>query len=242
MCLTSVGIGQDPSDLEEFDNRFEGTVALPVSSLPLLNVVSFTAYFEDFAHHENQQLTVGFNLEGADSVVIQSKETRGDVIYRMKSKPFEVEEGWNEFKPWSVDEVLSELYLTSQDIGVIIHREEEDKLFFPAYVFHSEQPDSIQEYIFQFIPGETLRKVKFKLYKGTYEESTFSESSEVFVRDFKQQKKYGGERFSLRMEWEKMNLDSEWKGWLTLVMVARSKITNEELTAHFSFYHQPRFH
>lgn len=238
LCLSYMVRGQDDSNLKEFDNRYEGSTTEMISGSANLQLISFVSYFQDFEWYKNQRLNIGFFLEEAKPVNILVQQTKGNVIYRMKPKKFPTTNGPNEFGPWPVDDVLSSLEMTRNKLGVTI-TDSDGSVLYPAAIYHSQDSLNFRNYLFHFLPGKSLTKIKFSLYKGLYKDIELKTDSLVYVQDLKNRTKHGGEPFQLSIEKEDLALDADWQGWLTLAMKAKDYENYSNVEALYFFYHSP---
>lgn len=228
----------DAQELIDFGNRQEGTYTLPISTPPL-ELISFTGFFEDYQWHTNQQLQVQFFLEKETPIAIKARQTRGEILYRMYPKSFALAKGWNQFKPWPVDDVLSKLKMPAQDVGIMVNSQDRPNTVAPAFVFHSDLPDIVSKYHFTFLPGKNLTRVSYKIYQGDFYQKEPQAEALVFEKYLGRKSKYGGIPISLSVPVSDLVIPDNWAGWLTLVFKAREIGTNELILYTYYFYHQP---
>ena len=239
LCSPSYCFGQDDRDLKEFDNRFEGSTTEMISGSANLQLISLVSYFQDFEWYKDQELKIRFYLEEAKPINILVQQTKGNIIYRMKPKQFPTAKGANEFGPWPVDDVLSTLEMTKNKLGVTI-TDGEKSVLYPAAVYHSRDSLNFKGYIFEFLPGKNLTKIKFSLYKGLFMNKEVNTDSIAFVQDLKNRTKHGGEPFQLAINRSEMEVDPDWQGWMTLTMKAKDNVNYSNVEAIYFFYHDPQ--
>jgi hypothetical protein len=232
--------GQDNPALKEFDNRFEGSTTELISGSANLQLISLVSYFQDFDWFRGQQLKIRFHLEEIKPVDILAQQTKGNIIYRMKPKEFTKVQGINEFGPWPVDDMLSSLELTKNNLGITI-TDSSRSVYYPATIYHSSDSLNFRNYLFHFLPGKSLTKINFLLYKGLYKDREIDEDSMLYSRDLGDRNKYGGEPFQLFLEKEDFDLDSGWEGWMTLTMRAKNYDDYSNVEAIYFFYHTPDY-
>ncbi len=232
--------GQDDAALKEFDNRFEGSTTELISGSANLQLISFVSYFQDFDWFKGQELNIRFQLEEAKPVKILVQQTKGNVIYRMKPKEFPKEKGLNEFGPWPVDDMLSSLELTKNKLGITI-TDSSESVFYPAVVYHSPDSLNFRSYSFQFLPGKSLTKLRFQMYKGLYRDQEVDEDSLIYLRDLGNRTKHGGEPFQLFIERDDLDIATDWQGWITLTLKAKEYEDYSDVEAIYFFYHSPEY-
>ncbi len=238
LCCPAFCYGQDDANLKEFDNRYEGETTQQISGSANLKLISFISYFQDFDWQKGQKLFIRFQLEETKPVHILVQQTKGNIIYRMKPKEFQTAKGSNEFGPWPVDDVLSTLELRKDNLGITITDGTEFMLY-PATVFRASDSIDSQNYLFQFLPGKSLIKVKFSVYQGLYKDKEIHADSLIYTKDFKDKTKHGGEPFQLFIEKKDIKIDPNWQGWLTLTMKAKDYENYSNVEALYFFYHSP---
>lgn len=224
--------------LKDYGNREEGVFTLPISTPPL-QLISFTGFFEDYQPNARQKLKIQFFLDQADHLNIKAQQTRGEILYRMQPKPFPVINGWNQFAPWPVDDVLSKLNMPAQNIGVIVNYQDRQNVLAPAIVFHSNQPEKIASYNFTFLPGKNLTKIRYRIYQGDFFQKEPQAEALVYEKYLGRKSKYGGIALPLIVPVSELDVPDNWAGWLTLVFEAREISTNELVLYTYYFFHQP---
>ena len=238
LCFPLFCFGQDDPNLKEFDNRYEGETTEQISGSANLQVLSFVSDFQDFDWYQEQKLFIKFNLEDTKPVRILAQQTKGNIIYRMKPKEFTTTKGSNEFGPWPVDDVLSTLEMTRNKLGVII-TDDSRTVFYPATIYHSPDSLNFQGYLVEFLPGKSLTKIKFSMYKGMFKDKEVNTDSLVYSNDFKDRTKHGGEPFQLLIDIADTDIDPDWHGWMTLTMSAKDYENYSNVQAIYFFYHSP---
>lgn len=238
LCCMNIVLGQDDTNLKEFDNRYEGSTTEMISGSANLQLISFVSFFQDFDWYKNQHLNIGFFLEETKPVNILVQQTKGNVIYRMKPKKFPTSKGANKFGPWPVDDVLSSLEMTRNKLGITI-TDSDGSVLYPAAIYHSQDSLNFRNYLFHFLPGKSLTKIKFILYRGLFKDKEVNTDSLVYVQDLKNRTKHGGEPFQLSIEKEDLDLDQDWQGWMTLTMKAKDYENYSNVEALYFFYHTP---
>lgn len=246
--LTCIGLalysihcfGQDDLDLTEFDNRFEGSTTELISGSANLKLLSLITQFEDFEWNKNDTLNIEFYLDDIKPVNILVQQRKGNVIYRMKSKDFPTLKGRNIFDPWPIDDMLSKLELTSEHLAVTV-TDSLEQLYYPATVFISKDSIEINKYLFHFLPGRSLTRIKFIMYKGLYKDIEIDASTQIYFRDLRRRTKPGGEPFQLEIDKGEIDITPEWEGWITLQMKAKDNENYSNVEAIFFFYHSPDF-
>ena len=218
-------------ELNQFENRSEGLIREGVSQ-PVLTLLSFTAYREPVTG--SADLRVRFFAAEDSRAQVQARELEEDRFYWMESKPLEASAGvWNEFGPWSTEDVIEREGLSFSDLGVIVHFEpgkEEVHQLGPALVYHSQEPKSVGRYIMMLRPHFPLRDVKFTLH-STQEDG---QETEVFT------KKLAGTRrpgipFPLELDVAELPASP-----MRLVVTGKIKGQTVHHQEDFKFFHQPR--
>ena len=240
LLCSSICFGQEDPNLKEFANRFEGSTTELIGGSANLQLISFVSFFQDFTWFKGQELNIRFQLEEAKPVSLLVKQTKGNVIYRMKPKDFPKSKGLNEFGPWPVDDMLSTLELTKNKLGITI-TDDSESVFYPAAIYHAADSLNFKSYSLEFLPGKSLTGVKFFLYKGLFKNQDVDEESLVYTRNLGNRTKHGGEPFQLFIDKDSIKIDLDWQGWMTLTMKAKDLSDYSNVEAIYFFYHSPDY-
>ncbi len=214
-------------------NRYEGTISLPVSST--LELVSLYGYFEEYTLRANQNLTVQFYVPESVKPQLSAQEIKTRRVYYMEAKPFPEKLGWNDFGPWSVDEVLSLYKIPYSNLGILIKDIKSNtspfnyQIILPAVVYHSSIPPNIDKYTAIFRAGKHIENYGYKLYKGLEPDRTKSSIAEKLI------KRNVRKNSSFALSIEPCTLPSN--GWYTLEIEVYAPNRSIPYTKIFRFYH-----
>lgn len=220
-------------------NRYEGGVIFEVSEQPL-ELVALYSDFEAYTFGEKQHLKVHFYLPDTLPVWLGAQEMRVEEKYWMEAKqPFLTKRHWNIFDDWKVDKVLKPLNVPSENLGILIKQKDKEQLFFPAIIFHTNFPKTLNPYIAYFRPGKNFRKINVKVYRGQFLETTPTKDQLVFKNRLGEQP--GGMPFKIEIDPTNFSspLEKDWKGWLTVQLIGRVMGNTDKEIYTFSFYHHP---
>jgi hypothetical protein len=146
-------------------NRYEGRISLP-ASVPPIELISFYSYQESYSYDDI--LMVGFYLHGDFPVYLTAQEIETQEYYWMEAKPQQWRQGWNEFGPWPVSDVLGELEIPPDNLGVLVRLEKETGSgpISPVILYHSSPPTQINRYTAYFRPGKSISSGRYEIYRG----------------------------------------------------------------------------
>ena len=217
-------------------NRYEGGVIFEVSEQPL-ELVALYSDFEAYTFGKKQQLKVHFYLPDTISIWLSAQEMRVEEKYWMEAKSsFSTQRHWNTFEDWKVDKVLKSLNVPSENLGVLIKQKNSEQLFFPAIIFHTNFPKTLNPYIAYFRPGKNFRKINVKVYQGQFLDIEPTKENLVFKKRLGEQP--GGMPFKIEIDPTTFSsLEKDWKGWLTVQLIGRVMGNTDKEIYTFSFYH-----
>lgn len=241
-ALVPILVSAQPSDRASWElknnrgNRYEGPVSEKVGAE--FKLMGFWGYYEPYAVHRKQELKVRFYADTAThSAYIRARSKNTNYFYWMEAKqPLSVASGWNEFRGWTVDEVLTQMALPADQLSVLVFgRENEGAYLLPAFVYHSTEPTEVSDYTFFFWPNKTFRRISIKIYTGMT-------ASGTAVYSAKLGKQYGGTTFAVNIPVKELNLERKWAGPLTIVLTMTPQTGASKDIYTYHFFHQPSLH
>ena len=216
----SVSYGGDAFPSESYlkgGNRWEGIIDKPVSAK--FELVSFRR--GPIPKYESgDQLIVSFFAPSALQAEIRARKlTPAGKIYAMLAKRMDWQEGLNVFTPWLVDDVLMPERISNSNLAVAI--ENNNKVYFPAWVGFEEQPQSDQYYVHFYTP--------LSIKKLTY--SIVDQSGSTVFSD-KREEILSKETFLIDL-----NMSGVGSGFFSMNMSIDWKHDPDAYNPQFSFFH-----
>ena len=154
--------------MKDFGNRLEGTTMHP-NALEDFTLVAVHGNFESFPRNVN--LNVRFFLPRLQAnpnkkVFVQAVELQDSFHYLMRSKTATWKDGsWNIFGPWSTRDVIDQLGLQADNVGVLAeYRIDNNRpVYLPVDVYHSGKQLAKRIYTFHFITGQDLQSLEISV-------------------------------------------------------------------------------
>jgi len=215
------------------DNRYEGSIDKEVASEPPIKLISFYSSKEKF--NRNSVLKVTFYLKDQLKVYLTAQELENREFYWMEAKRQDWPLGWNVFGPWPVDEVLEDLSISPDNLGILVRLleekidlEKESGPIAPAILYHSSPPSKIDHYTAYFMPGKPLSG-------GTYEIHKVCEGNELLGKGA-----IGRQSVGIPFPIE-FNLPKDWQGpaRLKIVVKIKNEVASVPPSYEYCFYHIP---
>jgi len=212
-------------------NRYEGIKGIEVSAPPI-QLIAFFIYKEEYKWDDI--LKVRFYLRNPSDVQLTAQELTTVEFYWMEAKPQNWEQGWNEFSPWPVKDVLAELNINPDNLGVLVRLDKNygSGLVSPVILCcqssqSTQRPSNIVQYKAYFRPGISLSGGFFEVYK--------ERGNGEIIRKEPIGSQVPPGPFPIVFE-----LNSNWQGWVRLRIVVHPK---DEKTPgpsrEYDFYHLP---
>jgi hypothetical protein len=161
--------------MKDFGNRFEGT-NVHVNALEDFTLLAIHRDFEPVSRNAN--LNVRFFLPGLpDSpkreVFVEAAELQDSSHYFMRSKSSIQwkDGGWNVFRPWPTRDVIDQLDLHVDNLGVLAGYRIASNLpvYLPVDVYQDDEHLAKHTYTFFFVTGKDLQSLEISVtnIKGT---------------------------------------------------------------------------
>ncbi|MBN1349279.1 hypothetical protein JXJ21_07710 [candidate division KSB1 bacterium] len=170
--LQSSLFSQPDLKYQERGNRYEGVELLGVRA-PDLELISFMGYQEETPPNTDVILKLKFYIPADAKFFITAKELVYRRSYLMKPLTTDWQKGWRIFEPWPTHDVINQLELKVDEIGVV-GRLNYDRLgsgqIAPLILYHTKPISRIDQYAFRLRAKRTLSYVNFALSKAGEEQ------------------------------------------------------------------------
>jgi len=151
--------------MQNFENRVEGTNIHP-NALQDFTLIAIHRDFQLFK--QNAALRVRFFLppvasNGDKKVFVEAVELQDSFHYFMQAKSSSAWKSgnWNVFGPWPTKDVIDQLGLLAENLGVLAgYRAGSDRpVYLPVDVYVNEGRPAVQTYTFLFMTGQDLQSL-----------------------------------------------------------------------------------
>ena len=207
-------------------NRFEGIKGIEVSAPPI-QLIAFFSYKEEYGCDDI--LKVKFYLRNPSNVQLIAQELRTVEFYWMKAKPQKWKSGWNEFSPWPVKDVLADLNIPLDNLGVLLRMGNNygSGQVSPVILYcqSSPRPSNIVRYKAYFRPGISLTGGFYEIYR--------EHGSGEIIR-----KEQIGSQIPPTPFFIKFELNNDWQGWVRLrIVIYPEDGATPSPSREYDFYH-----
>ena len=214
-------------------NRYEGIVEVPNGKRDY-ELLAFFAYKNVNAPSPDGQLHLMFCVPAGTAVQsISAKEIHSDTQYMAAFKPgklIRLGRQWEGVTEWPVMTVLSPNHVKLENIGVLVHLENNGipGEIAPAVLYTSAKPKSIDKYSLYFVSHRPLRALSCTVSQGAFKESCNIDGSRLGQVEVSEPTKITFDAAGLREEEATVQLEGS----------IANTASNGSFSAIIHFFHQ----
>lgn len=217
-------------------NRYEGSYVDLISG-GTVDIISLYGGFTPYEFGKGDEIIVNYYAPQKSPRYLKAEELQIVAYYWMEAKREDAQKGWNIFSEWPVDDELRSHGVPSNNLGVLIRLGgSNSRTIAPAWINQSPSSSQNNYYTAYFRLGLGIRRAKFEVYKGNYQDRLMPEGEADYTGIIG--RKSGGSYFPVRVPFSTLE---DYEGWVTVRLSFQPRYPTDNIPDfEFYFYHTTR--
>lgn len=218
------------NEKRESESFIEGTYSLSVSSS--VELISLHSDFDEIKTGSGQELFFQVNAPAEDHYLLSVQERKIFEYYMLESKPGKLEKGNNRLGPWTIDQYVNALNISSANLGAVVkYKEDDSKYVLPVAIKESSDESKSKYYNAIFRLSKSIRSGSCRIYTDEFQGVP---QKDKMVQEARIGRAYGGGTFQVKIE--KASLEG-YSGWVTVKLELSPIDSMKKIPFSFYFYH-----